>query len=145
MSLFKDRYYEECSFPSLFFGEPRKYVDLCEKSYAKTAKWELMNKDRRFARCIENLFFKTMKIIILKILSSTWVRLRKGQLQGKKIVARDVAEDTNIERILHSKTGFRDFESLRTSPDYKEKLKKNAFAMIRQLGQPSFFYNALVC
>lgn len=47
--------------------------------------------------------------------------------------------DTTIEQILSSKKGYRDFENLRTSPDFKEKLKKNLFVMIRRLGTPTFF------
>jgi hypothetical protein len=40
---------------------------------------------------------------------------------------------------LQSHIGFRELEKLRTSPDYIEGLRKNLFAMIRQLGPPTFF------
>ena len=44
-----------------------------------------------------------------------------------------------LEKILESHIGFRDLEKLRTSPDYIEGLRKKLFAMIRQLGPPTFF------
>lgn len=92
------------------------------------------NVDRRFANNIENIFFKTMKIIISKVVSSTWVRLCKAQLQGRELCIKDIRADTNIERLLSSRIGYKDFEALRTSRDYK-----NIFPMIRQLGPPNFF------
>ena len=77
--------------------------------------------------------------MLLKVLSSIWVRLRKGKAGILSLTAGVVSQDTNIERLLQSKIGFKDFEALRTSPDYKDKLKSNSFAMIRQLGPPTFF------
>jgi hypothetical protein len=35
---------------------------------------------------------------------------------------------------------FRDFKTLRGTPDFWDDAKKDLFAMLRQLGQPSFFY-----
>ncbi|MCO5599964.1 hypothetical protein L7F22_054071 [Adiantum nelumboides] len=139
LSLFDDEFCEELAFPTLFFGEKRKYHDLCRNSFQRVAKWELLHADRRFALNIENLFFKAMKFIISKVCSSIWVRSRKAQPQGKLLQAKDVVANTNIEALLSSQIGYKDFESLRTSPDYKTKLKKNIFAMIRQLGPPTFF------
>ena len=98
-----------------------------------------MHKDRRFAMNIKNFFFKTVKIMIAKVLSSIWVRLQKGKLRGADLIASLVSKDTNIEQVLHSRIGYKDFKALHTSPDYKNKLEKNLFAMIRQLGTPTFF------
>ena len=126
-------------FSKAIFGEQRKYQSQVTKDYQTIAKWELMHKDRRFALDIDNLFFKTMKIMVAKAMSSIWVRLRKGKLKEAQLTASQVRQDTNIEKILHSKTGYRDFDALRTTPDYKQRLKNNLFAMIRQLGPPTFF------
>lgn len=139
LSVFKDIHCEELCFPTLFYGEKRKYSQMTKKDYQTTAKWELMHKDRRFAFNIENIFFKAVKIMLVKVLSSIWVRLRKGKIGSTLLTASNVCTDTNIENLLHSKIGYKDFQSVRTSPDYKEKLKSNLFAMIRQLGTPTFF------
>ena len=59
-----------------------------------------------------------------------WVRIRKGQLKGRKLVAKDVKNKSNLENILKSKIGYVDFKRIRISPDYSQLLKKNVFAMI---------------
>ena len=117
LGLFTDKFCEELCFPQLFFGEPRKYRDIATKHYQIISKWELTHQSRKFSLNIENLFFKAMKVMIQKIIESTWVRLRKGNLGHGTLCARDVQNDTNIDRLLQLKIGFQDFESLRTSPD----------------------------
>ena len=79
LSVFKDTWCEELSFPTLFYGEKRKYHAKAVNDYQTVVKWELCHSDRRFALNIENIFFKAMKIMLLKVLSSIWVRLRKGK------------------------------------------------------------------
>ena len=88
---------------------------------------------------MDNLFFETMIIMINKVMSSIWVHSRKGKLKLNRLTAQQVREDTNTKKILHSNIGYRDFEALCTSLDYKEKLKKSLFAMIKKLGSPTFF------
>ncbi|MCO5597546.1 hypothetical protein L7F22_051624 [Adiantum nelumboides] len=139
LSLFNDEACEELSFPGLLFGKRRRYHSLAKQRYQKVAQWELKNLDRRFASDIENFFFKTMKIVITKVLGSIWVHLRKGKLRGQKLQAKDVQSTTIIENLLLSQVGYSDLESLRTSTDYKAKLKRNAFGMVRQPGPPTFF------
>jgi hypothetical protein len=41
---------------------------------------------------------------------------------------------------MEAKIGFRDFKQLRGTPDYDEQGKKEAFAMLRQLGPFTLFY-----
>jgi hypothetical protein len=57
-------------------------------------------------------------------MSYMWVRIRKGQLQGKKLVAKDVKYKVNLEKILKSDIGYIDFKNIYTSPDY---LQQNRF------------------
>ena len=52
---------------------------------------------------------------------------------------KDVKHKPNLEKILKSDIGYVDFKRIRISPDYSQQLKKNVFAMIRQLGPPTFF------
>ena len=80
-----------------------------------------------------------MHIIIEQVLLCMWVRIRNGQLQGRKLLAKDVKYKVNLEKILKSDIGYIDFKSMRTSPDYLQQNKKTIFAMIRQLGLPTFF------
>ena len=52
---------------------------------------------------------------------------------------KDVKTKNNLEKILRSPIGYRTLKSIRTSPDYFENMKKDLFAMIHQLGPPTFF------
>jgi len=68
-----------------------------------------------------------------------WIQIRKGQLQGRKVLAKDVNYKPNLEKILKSDIGYIDLKKNRTSLDYFEHINKNVFVMIRQLGPPNFF------
>ena len=41
-----------------------------------------------------------------KVLSSIWICLRKGKLNGVQLSAVDVREDTNIEKLLFVRIGI---------------------------------------
>ena len=61
---------------------------------------KLTHKDRRFAFNLENVFFKTIKIMLVKVISSIWVHLRKGKVGALALTASAVASDTKIKNIL---------------------------------------------
>ena len=75
-----------------------------------------------------------MRIIVKQVFNSICVRIRKGQLKGRKLMAKDVKKKPNLENILKSDIGYRDLKAIRTSPDYLEQLRKKLYAMIRQVG-----------
>jgi hypothetical protein len=80
-----------------------------------------------------------MHIIIEQVLSCMWVRIRKCQLQGRMLLAKYVKYKANLEKILKFDIGYIDFKNICISPDYLQQNKKTIFAMIRQLGLPTFF------
>ena len=108
-------------------------------TYQKLAQWELLHFHQDFALHMTNLFSKAIKILIQQVLLTMWVRIRKGQLQGRKLLAKDVKHKPNFKKNLKSEIGYIDFKRIRISPDYMNQLKKNIFAMIRQLSPPTFF------
>jgi hypothetical protein len=130
LGIFKDKYAKEMNFPTLFYGNPHDNDIVKRFSYQKIVKWELLHASGDFSYHTTNLFFKTMQIIIDKVLSCIWVRIRKGQLRGRKILARDVKYKPNLEKILKSDIGYIDFKNIHISPDYMQQIKKNIFAMI---------------
>jgi hypothetical protein len=67
------------------------------------------------------------------------VRIHKGKFLGHQFQARDVINKPNLDVILHSNLGYMDLSGLRTSLDYLSLLRKYVFAMIQQLGPPTFF------
>jgi hypothetical protein len=68
-----------------------------------------------------------------------WIRIRKGQLRGRKLLEKYVKYKPNLEKILKYDIGYIDFKNICISPDYLQHIKKNVFAMIRQLGPLTFF------
>jgi len=64
--------------------------------------------------------------------------IRKGKLCGKVLKAYQIQDKPNLDNIFKSYFGYRDLESLHNSPDYFERLQKHLFAMIQQLGPPTF-------
>jgi exonuclease III len=139
LGIFKDKFAEEMNFPTLFYGDPRDDDIVKRFSYLQIVKWELLHASGDFSYHTTNLFFKTMRILIEKVLSCIWIRIRKGQLRGRTLLARDVKYKPNLEKILKSDIGYVDFKNIRISPDYLHQIQKNIFAMIRQLGPPTFF------
>ena len=90
------------SFPTLFFGEKRPEDMTNNLSYQKTARWEVLHKEHDFAYHTTNLFYKAVRIIVKQVFNSICVRIRKGQLKGRKLMAKDVKKKPNLENILKS-------------------------------------------
>ena len=61
-------------------------------------------------------------------------------MEGKKrYTAGHLKSAECLEKLIHLDEGFRVFRNLRGSPPYFERCKKDLFAMIRQLGKPTWF------
>jgi hypothetical protein len=139
LGIFKDKFAEEMNFPTLFYGDPCDADIVKRFSYLQIVKWELLHASGDFSYHTTDLFFKTMRILIEKVVSCIWIRIRKGQLRGRTLLARDVKYKPNLEKILKYDIGYVDFKNIRISPDYLNQIQKNIFTMIRQLGPPTFF------
>ena len=136
-----DKDSEYLSFPSIFCGKQR-----CENnerkvpvSYSTVAKWELRCQDRRAANSVPNIFYKLKKLQIKQIQDSACISLRKCKTKGKKYTAGELKSEDSLNKLVHLDEGFRVLKNLRGSPPSFEKCKKDLFAMIRQLGNPTWF------
>ena len=139
LGIFRDKYSEEMSFPTLFYGEKRPYDISTNFSYQKIARWEVLHKEHDFAYHITNLFYKAIRVILNQVFNSVSIRIRKAQLKGRKLKAKDVKTKPNLDRILRSDIGYMDLKTIRTSPDYHQETRKKIYAMIRQLEPSTFF------
>jgi hypothetical protein len=63
--------------------------------------------------------------------------IRRCKKKGQKYTASQVLN--SADNIVYLNEGFYIFRSIRNSPPYLEKRKKDVFAMIRQLGLPTWF------
>jgi len=141
LGIFIDKDSEFLSFPSIFCGKRR--ADNSERivpvHYSTICKWELRSQDRRVAQSVPNIFYKLKKLQIKQIQGSASLSLRKCKRKGKKYIAGDLKSAGSWEKLIHLDEGFRVFRNLRGSPPYFERCKKDLFAMIRQLGKPTWF------
>jgi hypothetical protein len=64
---------------------------------------------------------------------------KKRLVTRKKDISKRFQVQINLEKILKSDIGYIYFKNIHISPDYLQQIKKNIFAMIRQLGPPTFF------
>ena len=141
LGIFMDKDSEFLSFPTIYCGETRadnKYRKI-PVHYSTVCKWELRSQDRRVAQSVPNIFYKLKKLQIKQIQNSASLSLRKCKTKGKRYTAGDLKSDDYINKLINLDEGFRVLRNLRGSAPYFEKCKKDLFAMIRQLGNPSWF------
>ena len=139
ISVFHDPDAEYLSFPTIFCGQRRASDEERHTSvhYTEICKYELRSVDRRVASNIPNMFFKLKKVQMKHVLDRVSLAMRR--VKGKGVQAKHVLDDESRARIVCLDEGFYIFRNLRNSPAYLEKRKKDAFAMIRQIGFPSLF------
>ena len=141
LGIFMDKESEFLSFPTIYCGQTR--ADNKERiipvHYSTVCKWELRSQDRRVAQSVPNIFYKLKKLQIKQIQNSANISLRKCKTKGKKYTAGDLKSDDNVNKLIQLDEGFRVLKNLRGSPPYFERCKKDLFAMIRQLGNPTWF------
>ena len=141
LGIFKDPNAEYLSFPTIFCGETRP--DNNERKvpvhYSDICKYELRCKDRRVAKSVPNIFFKLKKLQLSQISGKVNLVMRKSQTKGAKIMVKDVLDQENLDHLVRLDEGYYIFRSIRNSPAYFESRKKDVFAMIRQLGLPTWF------
>lgn len=88
-------------------------------------------------------FFKLKKLQLKQIQDKVMLAMRKCKLQGKKYTAAQILDSQTADSIVRLSEGFHVLRSLRGSPPYWEKAKKDIFAMIRQLVIPTWFCSFL--
>jgi hypothetical protein len=138
VSVYLDKYAAEMAFPNIFGGCARPVNNY---TYKQLCRVELGHFRRLVAQRPGNIFFKFRKLQILDMKQLTWVRLRKSKLQGKPLLkASQLTDPVSKQSLLQANIGFRDFKQLRGTPDYDEQGKKEAYAMLRQLGPFTFFF-----
>lgn len=140
ISIFLEKDSEELAFPAIFCGRrrPSNTERPVRVTYGEIVKSELRNADRRAARSVENLFFKTKKIQMKSLIDQTQIALRKVKISNKNLSAKDVKGDAALDLIHHDKA-YKFLASIRGSPPYFERISKDLFAFIRNLGTATFF------
>ncbi|XP_068507192.1 uncharacterized protein [Syngnathus scovelli] len=144
VSFFRTPKLEAMAFPVQFptgkntLDEGRQ-IKLTPSKYFKT---RLCCVDERFARDTNYLFFAQFVTEIYQATSSMRIQLRKGKpftRDGRRINNAMLQDKREVEKLVRSKDAVRFMTPLRGTPAYWERTTKDLFAMIRQLGTPTFF------
>ena len=86
-----------------------------------------------------NIFYKLKKLQIRQIQGIASLSLRKCKTKGKTYTAGDLKKEHSVNKLINLDEGFQVLKNLRGSPPYFERCKKDLLAIIRQLGNPTWF------
>ena len=111
--------------------------------YSEICKSELRRSDRQAAMCVENIFFKAKKLQMKFLIGQSQIALRKNKLGNRTLTAGGLNTPEGLQSLINHDDGIRFLSTLRGSPPYFERAKKDLFAMIRQLGPASLFCSFL--
>jgi hypothetical protein len=144
-SLFTDKQSEVLSFPKIFpmgrYGlDEKRTVKLSVKRYFNQ---RLLNADARCATDTEYLFFAQYYTEAMEIINCIQIAMKKGKVQrGRKheINAGALNDPKAVQNMLAQNDGFRFLQQIRGSFPYWQRTLWDLFAMVRQLGVPTWFF-----
>ena len=122
LSIFKDPNAEYLSFPTIFCGQKRP--DNSERHvpvyYSDICKWELRCEDQRAALHIPNIFYKMKKLQTEQVCNKIHLAIRRCKARGKIYTAGYILKDNMGESLLKLDEGYKNFRTIRNSPQYWE-------------------------
>ena len=135
---------ESKSFPVEFPDGSNTYTEKRKQNLSPSRYFNsrLFSADNRFARNPEYIFFALYATEVHQIHSNVSVAIRIGATKtsdGKDITASMLRDHEQVKKIIQRDEGYRFLTHIRGTPAYWEKSKRDLFAMIRQLGIPTFF------
>ncbi|XP_055842240.1 uncharacterized protein LOC129909224 isoform X1 [Episyrphus balteatus] len=119
-----ERHAEELSFPSIYFGEPRQFNKAVSVTSYMIANSEIRRRDRRGATP-QKILYVAMKILRLRMMASVTENVSRPMFENTEFPKNFV-----IQNLAFMKT-------VPNSVQYWASLKRDLFALIRQLGKPT--------
>ncbi|KAJ8019387.1 hypothetical protein HOLleu_42048 [Holothuria leucospilota] len=119
--------------------EQQRQVRISPKRYFNA---RLLPRDSRFASNPEYTFFAQYTTELHKILSSIAIAMRKGSKRtsaGRLITSSMLKDRQCVHQILPKNDGYYFMKNIRRTPAYWETIMRDLFAMVRQLGVPTWF------
>jgi hypothetical protein len=102
----------------------------------------IFSADNRFASNPEYIFFALYATEVQQIWDNICIALRRGNtktIDGKEITSSMLTDTDQVKKLIRRNEGYRFLSKIRGTPAYWETSKKDVFAMLRQLGMPTFF------
>ncbi|XP_062598312.1 uncharacterized protein LOC134259730, partial [Saccostrea cucullata] len=102
----------------------------------------LMNADNRFAKDTCYIFFSQYMSELNQVIEKTQISLRKSVSKissGKSVTANMLQDPSALSCLLRNDDAIRFMQPIRGTPAYWSAAQKDLFAMLRQLGIPTWF------
>ena len=144
ISIMMDEHCEEQAFPTLFpTGQFGFQVNRCTKLSAKKYfNARLLNKDSRFARNVEYLFFAQFITEYKQVMDNISVALRKARINtddGERVTAGLIKDPQRLNRIIFNDKAYNMLQTVRGSPPYWQSVMFKILAGVKQLGLFTWF------
>ncbi|CAM4570259.1 unnamed protein product [Leuciscus chuanchicus] len=145
VNTFKIPKLESMAFPVQFpdgkntFDEPGRAKHVSPSRYFNS---RLFSIDNRCAKDTNYIFFAQFVTEMNMATSSMSIQLRKAKpmtRDGRRINCSMLQDKQELEKLVINKEATRFMQPLRGTPAYWEKSLRDLFAMLRQLGTPTFF------
>ncbi|XP_071172145.1 uncharacterized protein [Mytilus edulis] len=102
----------------------------------------LMSVENRFARDTSYIFFSQYLTELNNVISNVQISLRKEcpfSKEGNKITGEMLCNKETLKELFKKDEAIKYLKPIRGTPPYWQSSQKDIFAMIRQLGVPTFF------
>ncbi|XP_065109326.2 uncharacterized protein [Paramisgurnus dabryanus] len=141
--LLSDKTNESKCFPVLYpTGGPTFHDARPEKiTLTRYLNARILNADGRFAQNTDFIFYAQYISEVDQIVSNVSIALRKGCEKDElsKVTPDMLTNSDNLQKILKYNEGYKFLRPVRGTPPYWMSTQKDLFALIRQLGIPTFF------
>lgn len=138
ISYVHDEHAEEATFLKIFGGDLMLKKIEERVTLQGRCKSFLRSYDRRCAINIPYIFYMYRQLMTQKLTSAINISLRKSSVRGH-LTAREALDQGNLVNQLTDNDYTRFMSSIRSAPEFWEAKKKQLFAMLRQLDNPTFF------
>ena len=103
---------------------------------------KILNADPRYSRDTDFIFFAQYLTELQQVISNVSIALRKTPekgFDGKKITLKSIKDKDSLKEIFKSDEGYKFLKPIQGTPAYWQSTQRDLFAMIRQLGLPTWF------
>ncbi|XP_063400159.1 uncharacterized protein LOC134684781 [Mytilus trossulus] len=144
LSVLKEPGIEAKTFPVHFpSGKNTSDEDRDEKlTIGRYFNLRLMSVENRFARDTNYIFFSQYLTELNSVISNVQISLRKQcpfSKEGKKVTREMLCNKETLKELFKKDEAIKYLKPIRGTPPYWQSSQKDIFAMIRQLGVPTFF------
>lgn len=135
---------ESQCFPALFPSATNTFIEKrnTKISYNRYLNCRLLSCDNRFSSCPEYIFWGQYNNDVNSVASALSISMRKNTgktSEGIKITKEMLLGKESLKKLLQKDEAYKSLQTIRGSPPYWEKTLKDLFAMLRQLGIPTWF------